>query len=176
MNKVEEYIGMMLSSCVDLPTPKINIKVVNYDGSLSFQFNNRMSLNEAKAADMGIPKIVVSAFRDRANVRYSKYDKKYKVEVDKREINNHIYYDIQEKASKWISTRGGHANNRLTKLYKWYREYINPNNFHKDSQLAQDVFNIVEFAYSSSGEEHDKTARVLFQLIKDRYEPKLGSI
>jgi hypothetical protein len=77
---------------------------------------------------------------------------------------------------QFLSSYGGFANNRLSKVYKWYNKKLDERVLKRNEKLAQDLYNILKFTETNFTQQQIETARTLYALIKERYEPILGSI
>jgi len=97
-------------------------------------------------------------------------DKRLYVEVDQVEIVKQIMMKNREDIMHFIRYYGGFTNNRLSGIYKWYRNNIDTNALYRNNQLAQDIYNISNFIINNQSESYYKTIRTLLSLVKDKYQ------
>jgi hypothetical protein len=164
---------VLATNAVKLEKPMIRF-TKSYSSSIRLTLNNQVKLDESLTT--GCDEMVVQAVRSRARLVLDIANKAYKVKVDGSDIVDTVLYHIEQQIVDFLRYHGGHTNNRLSKIYKWYKEKIHVGSLKTNEKLAQDLFNIAKFIAGNRTEEQTKAARTLLVLIKDRYEPILGSI
>jgi hypothetical protein len=158
---------------IRLEKPVLKLKHA-YTDTIRVDLNNRPTYDEIEIG--AVDSIVANVVRDRVRVVLSIPKKAYVTKIDLDDVNNYVLYAIEKSVLEFLRSRGGFANNRLSKIYKWYKEKVSSSSMRRNEKLAEDIYNIVKFIDTIQTEDQEKTARTLLSLIKDRYEPILGSV
>jgi len=172
MKFIKDQIKVVMSA-IKLEKPIIKL-VKGYDGDIKIELNNKPIFDSEIISS--VDEQVVETMRYSVCVKLSLNKKCYHASVDSQYVVNQILFSTEQKIMKFLRNKGGFANNCLSKIYRWYNKKIIEKSIRTEENLAQDLYNIVKFTEGSFTEEQVKTARILYALIKDRYEPILGSI
>jgi len=173
MRFIEDQVDIVMSA-IKFEKPIIKL-VRGYGGDIGIELNHKPIFDSEIISS--VDKGVLENVRSSMNVRLNFERKSYYAKVDKDAVVGQVLYTIQQKVIRFLRDKGGFANNRLSKIYKWYNKKLDERSMRSNEKLTQDLYNIVKFTEGSlTDEEQVKTARVLYTLIKDRYEPILGSI
>lgn len=163
------------TSAIRLEKPVIKL-VRSYGTDIGIKVNNTISFDPEFTQQ--IDKVVLEAVRGRVSVKLNLDKKAFTYKVDDSSITESVLYHVETEILGFLQNHGGHANNRLSKMYKWYKEKIDGRSLKSNEKLAQDLYNIVKFIKAKSvlSDETITATRTLLTLIKDRYEPILGKI
>jgi hypothetical protein len=156
-----------------LPKPIIQL-MCRYGDYIAIELNNKLVLNEEITGK--VDPLVIDAVRQNTSIKLNIRLKRYVMLINDKHVVDSILYTLEHSVLYFLQQHGGFSNNRLSKIYKWYREKITASTMKKNEKLAQDIYNIVKFMGDSSDRDTCKTVRSLLSLIKDRYEPIVGSL
>jgi hypothetical protein len=157
-------------SAIELPKPKIEAHL-SYGGDyIFFRMNNNIAFNEEKIKT--INELALSAVKACTNVKLDAEKNIYYINTNLDSAYENIKYNMRSHIVDFIVFKGGHANNRLTSLYKWYKNATCNNIFLRNESFMSDLYEFTKFsiAGSQNNEEHLKVCRTLLALIKNRYE------
>lgn len=145
-----------------------------YYNSIRMSTNNKIVYDEDKIST--VDKIVLDTISNLVRLDISFDKKAFTVKLDNNEITRNILYTIEQDIIKFLRDNGGFANNRLSKIYKWYNKKISYGTLRNNEELTKDLYNIVKFIKGECSKEQIEAVRVLLNIIKDRYEPILGTV
>ena len=171
MRFIRDQIKVALEA-VKLEKPILKLSQNHY--GIQMTLNNKPQFDSEDIANVDI--FVLNAVKTNMRVKLVLDQKKYKASIDDDSVAQIIGYTIEREILDFLRLQGGFANNRLSKIYKWYKQKINEHSIIANEKLALDLYNIMKFLSGDLTEEQVKTGRILLSLIKDRYEPILGSI
>lgn len=160
-------------AAIEIDKPRITFQL-GWNNGLTIQFNNQLKFNSDKAN--AIDPVVLNIVKYESNLVLDLKKKAYVVKFDRETLNYRLCSITIDNIIKFLRDHGGYTNNRLSKIYKWYKEKIHVHTLQVNLDLSKDISNIAAFIKTNDSEEHFKTVRTLLSLIKDRYEPRLGSI
>jgi len=156
---------------LEKPIVKLN---KGYYNSITMSTNNNIVYDEDKIST--VDKIVLDTVSSLVRLEVNFGEKVFTIKTDNYNIIRNILYTIEEDIIKFLRDNGGFANNRLSKIYKWYNKKISHGTLRNNEELTKDLYNIVKFIKGECSKEQIEAVRVLLNIIKDRYEPILGTV
>lgn len=173
MRFITDQVDIIRNAMV-LQKPIITLVKSTYSGSILFEKNDKVSFDISKL--IGVDEMVIEEFKRKVNVTLMIEQKSYRTRIDDNSFVGTILNRVEDHVLHFLKENGGFVNNRLSNIYKWYKEKVTANAMRNNEKLAQDLYNIAKFVNAATSEEHIKAGRTLLAIIKDRYEPILGSI
>lgn len=167
MRFLEDQIDLALTAVI-LEKPVLTL-------SLTFWKDIRISINDEVKFNpeliKNIDSNVLEKVKNFTRIWLDIHEKVLYVEANHKKIVDEILIKTISEIMDFIKTNGGFANNRLSAIYKWYRDVANTAIL-KNEKFAQDLYNIRNFMNPTINHpnEHYKTVRTLLSLVKDRYE------
>jgi len=172
---IDQIDALIQTATVDKPKITIGRYSYSYNNNLKFIYNDT-----AVIADVtGIDDKIKDATKRYMRVKLSLSTNNYKLLINKEDAVNSIIYETEHSILRFLSRKAGFVNNKLSKIYRWYREALDKGFLKSDEDFFRDLFNISKYidADSYGGqplEEKTESIKALLVLIKDRYECKFN--
>ncbi len=174
MRFISDQVDMAKAALV-APPAILKLSKGGYGGGLRVRFEGQYSIDQSKVD--GIDEEIVKAVKGSMSPSLNIKTGQWRATGDTSSIVTRAIENTVETITVFISNHGGYANNRLSTLYKWYKAKIHAAALRNNEQLAKDMYSLAKFINAENGmAEHRETARKLLILIRNRYEPILGSI
>jgi hypothetical protein len=168
MKHLQDDVAKVISAVV-LQKPIIE-PTISYNGDYIF-FKCNKTVNIHMNAVMAINGSVVEIIRNHIDLNLDIEKNEYEIRVNRDSLYDRINYHMTKVALSFIAEKGGHSNNKLTSLYKWYRDAVQSNSFLRNQAFMSDLYEFNKFLNSKTqNEDHLKVCRSVLLLIKNRYE------
>jgi hypothetical protein len=169
MKHLRDDVAKVISA-IELPKPTVEPILTYGADQIYFRYNKQFNFNSQVVH--GMNDAVIEAVRSCTDLKFNLERNEYDVNYSIDSIYSRINYSMRDKVLDFINKWGGHSNNKLTSLYKWYRDVSLNNSFIRNEAFMKDLYEFHKFTTSKPTwtEDHLKVCRSILLLIKNRYE------
>jgi len=167
---------MFFDDQIDLAVKAIKIEKpiitlsVNYT-YVSFSYNKKVVFNTDLLTD--VDSSILESVARHTTLRLDVHNNKYTPQVSIQQVRSNLLDKICTVITDFLTEHGGHTNNKLSATYKWYKKQLYVYKLEQNPSFTKDLFNIMKFVRGITTSDETKTARMLLDLIKNRYESNL---
>jgi len=167
MKSLEEQFSLLQDSVI-LSAPVVSLSPLSYHSGFELVYNDQAQFNPSKLAQ--VDQLLIPLYKNFVRVTLDVDMKRYRFAVSFPSFKIAVLHAMHIDIMSFLKLKGGFANNRLSKIYKWYNTEVHEGTMSRNNALAEDLYNTYKLINSEDAEKHTDAIRIILQMIKNRYE------